>query len=366
MIHFGKISQQQFLSDYWQKKPLLIKQALPDFISPISPDELGGLALEPEFESRLITGSTESNDWLLRNGPLNEQDFSELPEQDWTLLVQGVDKYIDEVHQLIRQFDFIPRWRFDDVMISYAATGGSVGPHFDYYDVFLLQGTGRRRWHLSTQYCNIDNYLKNVPLRIMDKFYEEQVFDVEPGDVLYVPPEVAHHGVSLDDKCTTLSFGYRHYSANEFFNDISEKPPKNLADRKYIDPEWTNTDRPAFIPPAAIKQAQHLLNITPQQFAQVVTKLDALDVEKQQIFEYNNQNEAFDANAIYELYPIYRVAYLDNNTVFINGELLVFDGADSEVILNFCNSRMISASQQPQLAQQLFKLNLILLKTFAG
>ncbi|SMN02441.1 FIG002776: hypothetical protein [uncultured Candidatus Thioglobus sp.] len=223
MIHFGKISQQQFLSDYWQKKPLLIKHALPDFISPISPDELAGLALEPEFESRLITGSIESNDWSLKNAPLNEQDFSELPAQNWTLLVQGVDRYIDEVHQLIKQFDFIPRWRFDDVMISYAATGGSVGPHFDYYDVFLLQGTGTRRWHLSTQHCKIDNYLKDVPLRIMKKFHSEQVFDVEPGDVLYVPPKVAHHGVSLDDECTTLSFGYRALSATELC-EFTNKP----------------------------------------------------------------------------------------------------------------------------------------------
>ena len=163
MIHFGEISEQEFLAEYWQKKPLLIKQALPDFISPIAPDELAGLSLEEEFESRLITGSINNNQWSLTNGPFTKDTFSQLPEQDWTLLVQGVDRFVDEVHNLIQQFDFIPRWRFDDVMISYAAKGGSVGPHFDYYDVFLLQGTGKRRWHISSKHCELDNYLDDVP-----------------------------------------------------------------------------------------------------------------------------------------------------------------------------------------------------------
>ena len=118
MIHFGAISVEEFLKDYWQKKPLLIRQALPDFISPISPDELAGLSLEEEFESRLVQGSVVDQQWSLTNGPFTEDTFSQLPEQDWTLLVQGVDRFVDEVHDLIQQFDFIPRWRFDDVMIS--------------------------------------------------------------------------------------------------------------------------------------------------------------------------------------------------------------------------------------------------------
>ncbi|WXT99956.1 MAG: 50S ribosomal protein L16 3-hydroxylase [Catillopecten margaritatus gill symbiont] len=316
MIHFKEISRTQFLKEYWQKKPLLIKQALPNFISPMPADELAGLALEEEFESRLITGSTKSQDWSLRNGAFTEQDFTNLPAQDWTLLVQGVDRYIDEVHDLIQHFDFIPRWRFDDVMISYAAKGGSVGPHFDHYDVFLLQGSGKRRWHLSSKNCEMDNYLDDAPLRIMNTFPVEQTFDVEPGDVLYVPPKIAHHGVSLDDNCTTLSFGYRAYSAREMHEFIGKTCPKNL-DTYYQDPEWQENQDPNFIPESALKQAQKLLDINAEQFAQFVTKLDTNDVKILQEFEYENPNEPLTSH------PASKIAYIEKNgkrQVFINGE----------------------------------------------
>ncbi len=318
MLHFGKISQQQFLKEYWQKKPLLIKQALPNFISPMPADELAGLSFEEVFESRLITGSIKLQNWSLRNGPFSEQDFAELAEQDWTLLVQGVDRYIEEIHDLIQHFDFIPRWRFDDVMISYAAKGGSVGPHFDYYDVFLLQGSGKRRWHLSSKNCEMDNYLDNVPLRIMDKFNAEQIFDVEPGDVLYVPPKVAHHGVSLDDNCTTLSFGYRSYSAEEM-HDFLEKPcPKELENAYYQDPEWQTNQNPNLIPKPAIKQAQKLLKISAEQFAEFVTKLDTNDVKILQEFEYDNPSKSITSH------PASKAAYIKTNgkhQTFLNGEL---------------------------------------------
>lgn len=320
MLHFGKISQQQFLKDYWQKKPLLIKQALPNFISPLAADELAGLALENEFESRLITGSTSLQDWSLRNGPFTEQDFANLPEKNWTLLVQGVDRYIDAVHQLIQHFDFIPRWRFDDVMISYAAKGGSVGPHFDYYDVFLLQSSGKRRWHLSSKDCTMDNYLEAVPLRIMNQFNAEQTIVVEAGDVLYIPPKVAHHGVSLDDNCTTMSFGYRAYSAKELHEFINTPCPSHLANVYYQDPEWCATKAPHLIPDSAVKQAQKLLDIRPEQFAQFVTKLDTNDVKIQQDYEYQ-----FPDAPITE-HPTCKTAYLCNNgkrQVFVNGELLL-------------------------------------------
>ncbi|MDC9714470.1 MAG: cupin domain-containing protein [Gammaproteobacteria bacterium] len=361
-MHFGEISQQQFLNEYWQKKPLLIKQALPDFISPITPDELAGLSLEEEFESRLITGSIHSKKWSLRNGVFSEQDFSNLPEQDWTLLVQGVDRHIDAVHNLITEFDFIPRWRFDDVMISYAATGGSVGPHFDYYDVFLLQGTGKRRWHLSTQDCELDNYLEDVPLRIMDKFNAEQVFVVEPGDVLYIPPKVAHHGVSLDDDCTTLSFGYRAYSAEELFEFVDKPCPGGLNTQYYQDPQWQNTEQPALIPENAIKQAQKLLTINGVQFAEFVTKLDPLEVQQMQNFEYDNQDEVFNHSACYQLHPVCKIAYLQTHSVqvFINGEAFEFEGVESQTLIDFCNQRRVNSLHQPKLAQQLFKRSLLL------
>ncbi|CAC9597665.1 FIG002776: hypothetical protein [uncultured Gammaproteobacteria bacterium] len=363
MIHFEKISQQQFLQEYWQKKPLLIKQALPDFISPITSDELAGLALEEVFESRLITGCAGAA-WSLRNGAFTEQDFLNMPARDWTLLVQGVDRYIDEVGDLVSHFDFIPRWRFDDVMISYATTGGSVGPHFDYYDVFLLQGTGKRRWHLSAKNCEMGNYLAGVPLRIMDKFEAEQVFVVEPGDVLYVPPKVAHHGVSLDEDCTTLSFGYRAYGACELFEFMDRPCPDGMKTDYYQDPQWRDIGQPALIPDSAIRQAQILLDIDSVQFAQFVTKLDAMDVQTLQLFEYENQDEDFDVCGRYQLYSVCKIAYLQENNavrVFVNGEEVEFKGVDKGDLMDFCNKRRVDSLHCSELAKQLFEQNLIFL-----
>lgn len=359
MIRFGAISVEEFLEDYWQKKPLLIKQALPNFISPISSDELAGLSLEEEFESRLVQGSTAQQQWSLTNGPFTKTTFTQLPEQDWTLLVQGVDRFIDEVHDLIKQFDFIPRWRFDDVMISYATKGGSVGPHFDYYDVFLLQGSGRRRWELSTQFCTLDNYLKDVPLRIMHTFTPEQFFEVEPGDVLYIPPKVAHHGVSLDDECTTLSFGYRAYSAQELFESLDMQNPDQEQNIYYQDPIWINTSSPALIPDLAIEQANQILKISSDEFAAFVTKLDILDEQLLQHFEA----ETFREKMQYKLHPSCKIAYflVDTTTpkVFINGEYFDTQEFDPQAVMQFCNKRTINAKDHQQLTINLFKQNLI-------
>lgn len=360
MIHFGNISEQEFLANYWQKKPLLIKQALPNFISPITPEELAGLSLEDEFESRLVQGNIATQQWSLTNGPFNENTFTTLPEKDWTLLVQGVDRFVDEIYNLIQHFDFIPRWRFDDVMISYAATGGSVGPHFDYYDVFLVQGSGRRRWYISDKHCEMNNYLNDVPLRIMQKFDSEQTFDVEPGDVLYIPPKVAHHGVSLDDECTTLSFGYRAYSSQEISEFVNQKCKAGQENSYYQDPIWINTHSSALIPKSAITQAQTILKINANEFACFVTRLDTLDVQLLQHFEAGE----FDKDANYQLHPSCKIAYLLVDKipkVFINGEHFDTQSFDAQSIVNLCNQRSINSIQYPQLTLNLFKQNLIII-----
>ena len=359
MIKFGKISEQEFLADYWQKKPLLIKQALPNFISPISAEELAGLSLEEEFESRLIIGSIQNQQWSLSQGPFADDVFETLPEKDWTLLIQGVDRQLDDVHDLIKHFDFIPRWRFDDVMISYAAPGGSVGPHFDYYDVFLLQGSGRRRWELSSQFCTLDNYLKDVPLRIMDQFISEQTLEVEPGDVLYIPPKIAHHGVSMSDDCTTLSFGYRSYTAQEMFNKthISESDIQY-----YQDPIWDGHQTPALIPNSAVQMANKINAISAVDFAKFVTKLDTLDRQILQQFEYQQQALEFNTNANYQLHPACKIAYLQTQEalqVFINGLLVNAQTFDPIDLIDFCNSRELKANSLSTLTQQLFNLHIL-------
>ncbi|WP_448681429.1 ribosomal protein uL16 3-hydroxylase [Pseudomonas nicosulfuronedens] len=226
----GGISAEEFLRDYWQKKPLLVRQAIPDFKSPLDPDELAGLALEEMIESRIVLEHGDSP-WELRRGPFQEDTFSQMPERDWTLLVQAVDQFIPEVADLLEHFKFLPSWRIDDVMISYAAPGGGVGPHFDNYDVFLLQGHGHRRWKVG-QTCDANSpMLPHADLRILAEFEESAEWVLEPGDMLYLPPRVAHYGIAEDD-CMTYSVGFRAPSAAEVLTHFTDFLAQFLSDEE--------------------------------------------------------------------------------------------------------------------------------------
>jgi len=203
------LTQQQFLDEFWQKKPLLIRQAFADFETPISPEELAGLACEPEIESRLIEErGQEGKAWQVSCGPLSDDDFARLPETHWTLLVQDVDKHLPELQYLLDPFRFIPDWRRDDLMISYAPEFGTVGPHTDGYDVFLLQAMGARRWQIGDQPIHEAKLIDGLELQILAEFKPDQSWDLQPGDLLYLPPNFAHHGVALND-CMTFSVGFR-------------------------------------------------------------------------------------------------------------------------------------------------------------
>jgi 50S ribosomal protein L16 3-hydroxylase len=244
----GGITAREFLRDYWQKKPLLIRQAIPDFESPIDPDELAGLALEEEVESRLIL-ENGVRPWEMRRGPFEEDEFSKLPETEWTLLVQAVDQFVPEVAELLEQFRFLPSWRIDDVMISYAAPGGSVGPHFDNYDVFLLQGHGKRHWKIG-QMCDSDSPLiEHADLRILADFQGTDEWTLEPGDMLYLPPRLAHWGVAVDD-CLTYSVGFRAPSASEVLTHFTDFLSQFISDEE----RYTDADAQ---PPSDPHQIQH-------------------------------------------------------------------------------------------------------------
>ena len=226
----GGLTARQFLKDYWQRKPLLVRQAIPDFESPISPDELAGLALEEEVESRLVIEHGE-HPWELRRGPFEEDTFSQLPERDWTLLVQAVDQFVPEVAELLEHFQFLPSWRIDDVMISFAAPGGGVGPHYDNYDVFLLQGQGKRRWRIG-QMCDSDSpLLAHADLRILADFEQTEEWVLEPGDMLYLPPRLAHYGTA-EDGCMTYSVGFRAPSAAEVLTHFTDFLAQFLPDEE--------------------------------------------------------------------------------------------------------------------------------------
>ena len=244
----GGLTAREFLRDYWQKKPLLVRQAFPDFVSPIDADELAGLALEEEVESRLVLEHGE-RPWELRRGPFAEDAFSDLPERDWTLLVQAVDQFVPEVAELLEEFRFLPSWRIDDVMISYAAPGGSVGPHFDNYDVFLLQGDGKRTWKVG-QMCNSDSALiDHADLRILAGFEQSDEWTLEPGDMLYLPPRLAHYGIA-EDACMTYSVGFRAPSAAEVLTHFTDFLGQFLPDEE----RYSDADA---VPAADPHQIQH-------------------------------------------------------------------------------------------------------------
>lgn len=195
---------EHFLAHHWQQRPLLIRQALADFTPPVSADELAGLAMEDAVESRIV--EQRSDGWYLQHGPFDAGDFRR--EAPWTLLVQGVDQWLPEVAALRGCIDFLPEWRFDDVMVSYASDGGSVGPHFDRYDVFLLQGEGKRRWLLGERCDETTPRLDHSSLSLLREFVTVEEFVLEPGDALYVPPGFAHWGIA-EGECTTFSLGFR-------------------------------------------------------------------------------------------------------------------------------------------------------------
>ena len=204
---FGDLTVEEFLRDYWQQKPLLIRQAFPNFISPLSPDELAGLACETDT-ARIVLEKGGKQPWEVRHGPFDEDEFAHLPDSHWTLLVNDTDQFLPELKAVLEPFRFLPDWRIDDLMISFAVEGGSVGPHIDEYDVFLIQAQGKRRWQINQQAPDKQNFLPDLELRIMRDFQVEQEWVLEPGDMLYLPPNVPHYGVALD-QCMTYSVGFR-------------------------------------------------------------------------------------------------------------------------------------------------------------
>lgn len=254
----GGLDANLFLGEYWQKKPLLIRAALGD-LPQLSADELAGLALDEDVESRLVCHDPNTQLWQIEHGPFNPQRLQNLPASHWTLLVQAVDQWLPELHALLDEFDFLPRWRVDDIMVSCAADQGSVGPHFDNYDVFLLQTSGQRRWLLG-QHCDVNTPLvTDAPLPLLADFEHQQDYLLAPGDMLYLPPGLAHWGIAEGD-CVTCSIGFRAPTAIEMLNDLTTELMSGAGQaRAYIDPPLTAALANKNIDPAFIKAAQQML-----------------------------------------------------------------------------------------------------------
>ena len=255
-----------FLRDYWQKQPLLIRNAFPqyaaaDFQSPLQPEDLAGLACEESALSRIVMHDRASDAWTVRSGPFEEAMFPGMPHQDWTLLVQDVDKWDADVAAILDSFSFLPRWRIDDVMVSFAAPGGSVGAHVDQYDVFLLQAQGRRRWQIDAGENPVLEFRDDVELKLLRQFTPSHEWLLGPGDMLYLPPGVPHHGVA-EDACLTFSVGMRAPSAAELLGDFADTLAADADEAlRYRDPDLAPPGDPAEIDAAAMVRAIEALNL---------------------------------------------------------------------------------------------------------
>lgn len=251
----GGLTASQFLSEYWQKKPLLVRQASPGFNGLLSPEAIFEAAGQDDVESRFV--SLKDGTWDLQHGPFPSKYFRNR-KTHWTVLLQGLNLFLPAGDALIGQFDFIPYARLDDLMVSYATEGSGVGPHFDSYDVFLLQGHGKRRWQIGAQ--KDQTLIPGLPVRILQRFQPTQDWTLEPGDMLYLPPQWAHDGVAVEGECTTYSIGFRAPPVQELAEGFLTHLQDTLTlEGRYADPDLRAQRHPAEIGTAMIDQVEDLL-----------------------------------------------------------------------------------------------------------
>ncbi|MGF6345618.1 JmjC domain-containing protein [Variovorax sp. W2I14] len=342
----GGLSAAQFMRRYWQKKPLLVRQAIPAMVPPIDRSALFALAEREEVESRLIRHGKAG--WSLKHGPLPRRALPPLKQPAWTLLVQGVDLHHDGVHDLLRQFRFLPDARLDDLMISYASDTGGVGAHFDSYDVFLLQAQGRRRWSIGKQG---DLRLQpDVPLKILENFEPEETFVLEPGDMLYLPPKYAHEGVAVGDDCMTFSIGLRSSALGELGADLlarmAQAYSEDLEDAghtelaRYRDPTQPAVDTPAAMPTALQDFARKAVEAALRDPDAIDRALGESLTEPKANIWFDEGGDVPDATQQVALDRRTRMLY-DTRHIYINGESFRAGGADAALMRKLADRRSL-------------------------
>jgi 50S ribosomal protein L16 3-hydroxylase len=333
----GGLPVRDFLHAYWQKKPLLIRAAFPDYASPVTPEELAGLALEEEAESRLILERGGDYPWQLRCGPFQEEDFIRLPASHWTLLVQEVDRWIPGVAELLERFLFVPAWRLDDVMVSYATDGGSVGAHVDNYDVFLIQALGRREWHIGMDPAGDVTLVPDVDVSMLADFEPDQVMTLEEGDMLYLPPRVPHHGIAVGESMT-FSVGFRAPGHDDLVAAVlaqvlEEADP--LA--RYSDPDIEPADHPGRIGPEVLQKVRRTVRDALSEeriargFGVLVTRPKQGEVALPSSKDWSPEDVALEVEAGAELVRVdpNRFAFIEHDdgraSLFVHGEAFELD-----------------------------------------
>ena len=348
----GGLGAAAFLRKYWQKRPLLVRQAVAGFQGFLSRSELFALAGRDDVESRLVRHARGQR--TLTQGPFRATDLKLLPARDWTLLVQGVNLHVAAADALLRRFAFIPYARLDDVMVSYAAPGGGVGPHVDSYDVFLLQGEGRRRWRLGgqTRQMNRQRDLTlgpSLPVKILTRFRPDAEYMLDAGDMLYLPPSYAHDGVAVD-ACTTYSIGFRAPSAQELGTAFLDWMRDSIVlDGRYADPLLAPAAEPARIGLSMQKRCSAMLAGVRWSDALVSRFIGCyLSEPKPGVFFEPPSRPlgltAFRSAAARRGVSLDRRTQLlyDSRNVFLNGSTLDSTGCDSAVIKRLANARHLS------------------------
>ncbi len=354
LMLLGGLSPQAFMRKHWQKKPLLIRGAIPGFQPLLSRSELLNLAARDDVESRLVVQASSGRDtaWKFRHGPFNRRMLPPFAQTGWSLLVQGVDLHDAAAHDLLQQFRFVPDARLDDLMISYATDGGGVGPHFDSYDVFLLQAHGRRRWRIGRQ--KDLSLVPDMPLKILAHFEPEQEFVLEPGDMLYLPPRYAHDGIALGD-CMTYSVGFRAPERSELVREILQRVADDVGDdlspQLYRDPKQEAVTGSAEIPAGLLEFARNALH----------ESLQSPEVLQRALGEFLTEpksNVWFEADAGASQSVSHVAVRLDLRSrmlvspghLFFNGESYRCAGRDAELMQKLAQDRALSKREVVRLS----------------
>lgn len=338
----GGLTPAQFMRRHWQKKPLLVRQAIPQFAPPVLRPALFALAAEDAVESRLV--QQVKGVWKLRHGPFARRALPALQEPGWSLLVQGVDVHNEVVHALMQQFRFVPEARLDDLMISYASHGGGVGPHFDSYDVFLLQAHGKRRWRIGRQ--KDLSLREDIPLKVLAHFEPEEEFELEPGDMLYLPPRYAHDGIA-EGECMTYSIGFRAPARAELAQELLARFAEDAADDDsavlYRDARQEAVAQPAAIPVALQDFARDALSRAMAEPLVLERALGEYLTEPKASVWFEPGEKGVMLEGV-RLDRRSRMMY-DAQHIFINGESYRAGGRDATLMRRLADERQLGARE---------------------
>lgn len=337
----GGLTSQQFMKRHWQKKPLLVRQAVPHMQPLLSRTELFDLAGRDGVESRMLVRKGEQ-DWLLKQGPFQKRQLPPVSQPSWTLLVQGVDLHNDAVHQLMQSFRFVPDSRLDDLMISWASDQGGVGPHYDSYDVFLLQAHGKRHWRIGRQQDL--SLIEGLPLKILASFEPEEEWVLEPGDMLYLPPQWAHDGVAVGADCMTYSIGFRAPQRGSLAAELALRMGEHVEDEVlYRDPKQDAVQAPGRMPEGLLAFAEQGLKALLADRQSLAISLGEILTEPKPQVWFEEAAGDWGLSAV-QLDRKTRMLY-DDHYVFINGESLQVKGKDAKLLRMLADQRCLSESQ---------------------